>query len=434
MLVPHGAVRDLATRLDTPAGGLRSASVEVDVDPLELVAAGAGTVGHASFFASPDGYAIGGLGVAQRVVASGPQRLRVLDEATAALDPDLPIVVGFAFDPDGPSGPDWEGFPSALAVVPEVAVVRTSGRSRLIVTVPAGADSRLPLRLLGTLRAVPRASSRDAVHGVEARPGPGDWQDLVRDTVEVIGSGALTKVVLARTVIVRSASPLVPFDLVARLRDRYPSCRLFGWQEGGAAFIGASPELLVARHGSAYRVEPLAGSARRGVDAEEDRRLGDELLASAKDRAEHAIVVDDALARLSPLADEIIQPPQPLLQRLATVQHLATPITGRTGARLLALADVLHPTPAVGGDPRRAALEFIGKVEGIDRGWYAGGIGWADASGDGEIALGLRCALVSGERAVLYAGNGIVAGSDPQAELEESRLKLRPMLDLVTGV
>ena len=116
------------------------------------------------------------------------------------------------------------------------------------------------------------------------------------------------------------------------------------------------------------------------------------------------------------------------------MQHLATPVSGTTTARVLELADALHPTPAVGGAPRQAALDYIAQAEGIDRGWYAGGIGWTDASGDGEIALGLRCALITGPRATLFAGNGIVAGSDPAMELEETRLKLRPMLELVTGV
>ena len=144
-------------------------------------------------------------------------------------------------------------------------------------------------------------------------------------------------------------------------------------------------------------------------------------------------MVEDAVQRLQDVATGVTHPVGPVLQRFATVQHLATPITGTTSRRVIELVGALHPTAAVGGAPRGAALSFIDKHEGIDRGWYSGGIGWVEPGGDGEFAVALRCALVQGDHAVLYAGNGIVAGSDPDAELAETRLKLRPMLELLTG-
>ncbi|NIS34928.1 MAG: isochorismate synthase, partial [Actinobacteria bacterium] len=193
--------------------------------------------------------------------------------------------------------------------------------------------------------------------------------------------------------------------------------RVFGWQQGSSTFVGASPELLVTREADRFQLRPLAGSAPRGATADEDRRLGDGLLASEKDRLEHAIVVDDAIVRLEPLTSGITRPAQPVLQRFATVQHLATPITGSTEARILELVGAVHPTAAVGGAPRTEALGFIEKQEGIDRGWYAGGIGWLEPDGDGDLAVALRCALVRGDHATVYAGNGIVAGSDPDREL-----------------
>jgi len=198
-------------------------------------------------------------------------------------------------------------------------------------------------------------------------------------------------------------------------------------------FLGATPELLVTRERERFHISPLAGSGPRGVDADDDRRLGDELLASEKDRLEHSIVVDDVVRRLTPITKGITHPSVPVLERFATVQHLATPIAGSTDRRVLDLAGVLHPTAAVGGFPRSEALAFIAKQEGIDRGWYSGGIGWIEPGGDGEIAVALRCALVRGDQAIIYAGNGIVKGSDPGDELAETRLKLRPMLDLLTG-
>ena len=156
------------------------------------------------------------------------------------------------------------------------------------------------------------------------------------------------------------------------------------------------------------------------------------MLASDKDRSEHSLVVDDIAVRLRPFAETLDVPVEPLLERFATVQHLATPITGTGDVRMLRLIEALHPTPAVGGTPRSEAMAFIAKIEGIDRGWYSGGIGWADPRGDGEVSVALRCALTRGDEAVLFAGNGIVAGSDPVAEVEETRLKFRPLLDLLT--
>jgi isochorismate synthase EntC len=157
-------------------------------------------------------------------------------------------------------------------------------------------------------------------------------------------------------------------------------------------------------------------------------------LASTKDRGEHRIVRDEIMRRLEGFTEMIDMPAAPVVDRFTNVQHLATPIAGRVpaGVSTLDLAGALHPTPAVGGHPTPAALALMSKLEVIDRGWYAGGIGWVDAAGDGELAVALRCALVRGEAAVLFAGNGIVADSDPEAEVAETRLKLSPLLDLLT--
>jgi isochorismate synthase len=435
MLITRALLADVAERLDTMPSGLRIVSVDVgDLDPLDLVRAGSTAFGFSGFFSSADGRAVGALGAAWRMAASGPERLRLLDGALSEMPPsDATLLVGFSFAEDGPSSGDWEGFPAAVVVLPEVTVTRAAGRSRLTVAVPPGSDGRLLLALTALLRpAGATVVTHDIDHAIESRPLARDWIGLVGEAVAAIRGGAIQKVVLARSMQVRAGEPFQPFDLVSDLRDRYSECRVFGWQEGMSAFIGASPELLVAKEGVHFKTAPLAGSAPRGVDPEEDRRLGDALLASPKDRLEHEIVVEDAVRRLSDLALTIERPQIPQLQRFATVQHLATPINGTTESRLLELAQALHPTPAVGGAPRADALAFIEKMEGLDRGWYAGGIGWADLRGDGEITLGLRSALVRGEHAVVYAGNGIVGDSDPGAELEETRLKLRPMLELLT--
>jgi isochorismate synthase len=192
--------------------------------------------------------------------------------------------------------------------------------------------------------------------------------------------------------------------------------------------------LLIERQGDRVRSQPLAGSAPRGEGEEEDRALGEQLMASEKDRREHAVVVDDIVATLEPMTGQLTAPSAPALLKMANVQHLASEVRGilESPRSVIEVAGRLHPTPAVAGLPLTEALAFINKSESIDRGWYSGGIGWTDPSGNGQIAVALRCALVRGDTAHLYAGAGIVAGSRPERELEETRLKFRPLLNLLT--
>ncbi len=431
MLLPRSVLADLELRLGLPTPGLRVIDLEVDLDPLDLVRSGASSFGFAGFFASPEGRVVGGIGAARRLSALGPDRLVSVDASTSSLAPGVPLLVGFAFAEDGPSGPDWEGFAAASVVVPDVTVIREGGRSRLVMAIPPGSDGRSVLTVLSTLdRPEPPRDFGDPEEAVATFPS--DYIGLVDDAIAAIRSGSLSKVVLARSVLVRRSVPIDAFALVGALRDAHPTSWVFGWQEGDGVFIGASPELLVARRGDHVHLSPLAGSASRSADPEQDRRHGEALLASRKDRFEHEVVIADVLERLAPLVTGLHRPQTPQLSRFPSVQHLATPITGTTSARILELAAVLHPTAAVGGIPRAEAVQFIEKTEGIDRGWYAGGIGWADGSGDGEIAIGLRCALLRGDTAIAYAGSGIVADSVPVDELDETRLKLRPMLDLLS--
>lgn len=435
MLLPERVLSALAARIsDASAGGLRHVEVDVDLDPFDLVRAAASAFGFAACFSSPEGRTIGALGVARRFTASGQGRFDALDADLAGIDPNLPVLVGFAFDEAGPTAIEWEGFAAATAVVPEVAVIADAGRARLAVMLTPGSDGQALLGLLATMPRVeaPRSRPDDTPPQVEDRPPPSDYLGAVDEAVAAIRAGAMRKVVLARSVTVRRSLPVDPFELAARLRDLHPSCRVFAWQEGEGAFVGASPELLVERRGETFHLSPLAGSTRRDVDAGRDRRLGEALLASGKDRSEHEIVIEDAMARLEPLAGTLHRAPSPRLERFGGVQHLATPIGGTTSARLLELAGALHPTAAIGGYPRNEALAFIAKVEGFDRGWYAGGVGWADSNGDGELAIGLRSALVRGERVTAFAGSGIVADSEPAGELEETRLKLAPVLEALS--
>lgn len=264
------------------------------------------------------------------------------------------------------------------------------------------------------------------------------WKELVRRAVADMGRGALDKVVLARRVDVVATGPFPLPETLSRLAALYPSCAVFNFN----GFIGASPETLVRRQGDAVSSHPLAGTVARSGDEDTDAQLLAALTASEKDRREHQLVVDAIVDSLRPLCAVLDVPAQPATVALRNVSHLGTNITGKlrrertspTGSArgelptALDLAGLLQPTPAVGGHPTAAALAWQRANEGFERGCYAGPVGWVDRAGDGEWALGLRSALVSGERATLYAGAGIVVGSDAEAELVETQLKLQALL------
>lgn len=434
-LIPPRLIELLEGALAGPEDRIRSASVPSDVDPLDLVRAGANSFGWVGYFRSPTGSELGGLGVAWRSnVRSGAGRLQELHEAVGGVAVDTPLLLGFSFGHQGPRLPEWDGFAPATAVLP--SILADSELGKLTVSVPAGRSADDVLRTLGLLNIPEPALTFEAAdHVIESRPPPAEWREEVAEALGAIHSGALDKVVLARSVSVRTEIPAVPFDLLVSLRVGYPESYRFGWQEGDATLVGASPELLVARYGLEITANPLAGSAARGTRDEEDERLGRELIASDKDRSEHVFVVEDMARRLEPLTERLAVDGEPELRRFQNVQHLSTQMSGtlRDPLSVLELAHRLHPTPAIGGNPRDEALAFLDKIESIDRGWYGGGLGWTRADGEGEIALALRCGLLREQTAHLYAGAGIVAASDPEEELIETRLKLRPMLDLLSA-
>ena len=255
---------------------------------------------------------------------------------------------------------------------------------------------------------------------------PATWCAAVATAVERIGAGELAKVVLARDLLVSADVPLDPRRLLRRLAARFPDC----WTFAVDGLLGVTPELLLRRSGRELSARVLAGTAPRGAGAD-DQRLADALLGSAKDRAEHALAVDSLVRALEPYCTTLDAPTEPELLTLANVRHLATDVTGtqrrrgpRGAADLLELMGAVHPTAAVCGTPTSDAARVIAELEGMDRGRYAGPVGWLDAHGDGEFGLALRCAeLVGDDSARLFAGCGIVAGSDPAAELAETQSK-----------
>jgi menaquinone-specific isochorismate synthase len=320
------------------------------------------------------------------------------------------VFASIAFDPAAGT---------SVFVVPEVVVGRRAGRTW--VTADAERDPREVLRPGGDdERPAPQLRYADGALD------PVRWCAAVADAVRRIEHGDLAKVVLARDLLVASDVSLDPRRLLGRLAERFPDC----WTFAVDGLLGATPELLLRRTGSRLSARVLAGTAPRGAGAE-DARLADALLHSAKDRAEHALAVRSLVDALLPFCSELDVPSEPVLLTLANVRHLATDVTGsqrRRGpaaaAGLLDLVGAVHPTAAVCGTPTDRAGALIAELEGMDRGRYAGPVGWLDTRGDGEFGLALRCAELTGPTSArLFAGCGIVAGSDPAAELAETQAK-----------
>ena len=264
-------------------------------------------------------------------------------------------------------------------------------------------------------------------------PGP-RWEQAVAEAVAAIKAGGLRKVVLARDVFGTAAEPIDARILLQRLAVRYPGCFTFACD----GMIGATPELLVRRAGREVSALVLGGTLPRGENPAEDEALGEELLASAKNNEEHAYAVVSIREALAPLCEVLEVEARPALLKFPNLQHLGTRVRGTlagggTPKSALALAAAMHPPAAVCGTPTGAALDLIRELEHMDRERYAGPVGWVDAEGNGEFGIAIRSAQLSGRTARLFAGCGIVAGSEPAAELAETLVKLQPMRGALEG-
>lgn len=348
-----------------------------------------------------------------------------------------------------------EAFPAAYAFVPRWQVALAGNCTTAVANLLVAPDADLePLtdrvwRAHAKFRrfeygdaAEPAGAGADRGRGAAAgsdRPTTGlrvtevgDYRTAVARALQQIGAGELQKIVLARAQDVTAERPFHPLEMLNGLRQRFPDCHAFSFTAGrGPSFIGATPERLVRVSQGVLETEALAGSARRGATASDDAALAAGLLRSEKDLREQRQVLDDIVARLAPLGVTPEHAPTPQIRRFANVQHLHTRIRAELPERVRALEVVaaLHPTPAVGGNPRSEAVHRIRGLEGFPRGLYAGALGWLNSRGGGEFFVGIRSALVAGQRARLYAGAGIVAGSTPEKEFAETELKFRAMRD-----
>jgi menaquinone-specific isochorismate synthase len=394
-----------------------------ELSKLRALAFGRGTV------VERDGLSVLGFGQAFELrLPNGlqdPQALRSVTEGLTCLDGPAVAIGAFAFLPGA----------ATTLVIPAVCVRATPDRPPIAVVVGRSPTRTAVHELLEVADTAIGAGSADGpppdAFRLESRRPHEDFLRRVTLAVEEVRSGRIDKVVLAREVLIEANRPLRQGDLLERLRALHPSCLTFAVN----GFMGATPELLVRRSDSFVESHPLAGTAARSGDPEADRRVESALLASDKERAEHRAVVDTITDGLRPAMSEIAVPDSPGIVELRNVSHLGTRITGRLAhsadggvMNALEVLALIHPTPAVSGTPVDLALDYLAKVEELDRDRYAGAVGWIDAAGDGEWHLGIRCAIVHDRTARLFAGVGIVADSEPAAELVETQLKLQAFL------
>ena len=403
-------------------------------------------------------FSLAALGEAVRLTAAGPARFEALRGRLSRLLADAVVeqetgeglvqplcLGGFAFGSGrDPAAPEWRDFPEALVVVPRILVTghgeeRSLTLNALVSPTEDVTATAAALRMEVTRASVASGEGAEANHGTPLGPPPAlghdEWCRDVADLAARIEAGEAEKVVLARRVTVESEAPFNIAAVLQQLRERYRECTIFAVRDGDASFLGATPEMLVRLEGRQVRADCLAGSAARGADGAEDDALGRGLLADEKERREHAMVVNAIAASLREVCGGLDAADTPALRRMANLQHLHTPISATAAGdiHILELVERLHPTPAVGGVPQGRALCLLQEHERFNRGWYAGPIGWMAADGSGEFVVALRSALVRDRSAYLYAGCGIVSGSDPEREYEESQLKLQAMLWALNG-
>ena len=440
----------LLRRLGTPAGPtLVSLTMPVaEVDPVALHAA-ARPLGASLLLQPAAGVSLVGVGEAWSARQSHAARFEIISLAwrqlleQARLDTgDAPrgtgpvLLGGFAFDEQPPASAVWEGFEASCLTLPALLQTTTPEGAWVtasMVVEPGGVPPEtMALALAETWAylseqpAAPAGPPRARLRLVAEAPDEAGWRASVARLAGAVGRGRLDKAVLSRQVSVRAEAPIDTGAVLRRLQVAAPASTVFAFARGPRTFLGATPERLVELRGRELRTVAMAGSALRGSDPQADAALAAALWASDKEREEHAVVVTMLRDALEPVTDELHIPTAPGVERYEHVQHLVTRVAGRLrgDSDVLALVQRLHPTPAVGGAPRELALELIAEEEGHERGWYAGPVGWVDRHGDGEFVVALRCGVVEGDQATLFAGCGIVADSDPAREWAESATKL----------
>lgn len=389
-----------------------------------------------------------GFGEAARVEGSGEARFDEIRRGAeelfarvserrhegAAFAPPPRLYGGIAFRPEPSRAAPWSAFKDASFALPK-KLYGTDGERAFLRVFPGPGEIVGAQTIAEAIAAITAAGEgryeRANGHAHEAeleRTRFEVWAEMIGDALADIRRGEMTKVVPMALCRVRARQSLDPTKALASLGALYPECVRFAFERGDAVFLGASPERLVQKIGLAVETDALAGSALRRADG--DARAAAALLECDKDRREHRIVIDAIEGALGPISRRLDVPSAPVVRTLRNVHHLWTPITATLSRprHVLDLVRLLHPTPAVCGTPREAAIEWIAAHEPVTRGWYAGAVGWLDAAGDGAFSVAIRSGVLAGGEAWLYAGAGIVEGSDPALEYAETRTKLAPMI------
>ena len=383
----------------------------------------------------PQSRACSGLGVAKTLPPSAPSIGEFFDRAdhvSHEASPAPRVFGGAAFAPGAAREMPWEGFGDGFLLLPSWTY-QVDERAWLSFAVcePESPAAEQVLDVFDTIwdslerpiGVIPPPVSVRRIDEADRET----WSRQVDDIRREIKDGAVGKIVAARHCVVELETGAGSLDVLKRLEGRFPGCTRFALWRGDAAFLGATPELLISRRGPSVLSEALAGSTAHGDAAR--------MMASSKEREEHQLVVQAILSALEPFCDSLRSAPEPRLRELPNLLHMQTPIEGhlREPTHILALVQALHPTPAVGGVPTREAIQWIIEHEALARGWYSAPVGWTDPAGDGEFVVALRSGLLRDGKAWVYAGAGIMADSDPDAEYAETELKMQALLGALHG-
>lgn len=395
------------------------------------------------FFASEGGPMTLGIGIA-REWAANPEgsfgdRRQTISLSPAPQQSAVPLLGGWSFPTgDAPKrgGRVWSGFPASSWAIPAITFVSLNGRTRVILA--AFLDgSKPPSKILKYYERLVNAASGTAYRSypclvrVRSQPSRNKWLSMARHALEFISEGKLNKVVLARALSTWFDGDIPPSIVLKRLLQSNPDSTVFAIKKGEATLLGASPEHLLSLKERDARVDCLAATAARSSDPATDELLGSNLMHDEKSRREHLLVVRGVMDSLSSICSNVRVQGRIRLRKLATVQHLLTTVNGRLGpgVDIWSAGLSLWPTPATGGEPKNASLKWIQDFEPFVRGWYSGVVGRVNTSGDGELVVAIRSGIIRRKTAVIFAGAGLVSGSSPDKEFEETGWKMKTMME-----
>ncbi|MCA0972833.1 isochorismate synthase [Halobacillus litoralis] len=424
-------------------------------DPYSFLYNGQEIDQHRLFWKSAEeAFTLVGIGSVQKLMSSGAERFTTLQEAWNRLvegsvtydeygEKGTGVVAlgGFSFDPEEENAGPWQAFEDSQMTVPAFLLTNRDNASYLTSNFVIYPEDHHKQTIHSwkeqreSLFAESRVQWKLPVRTGENEVSPEEWKESVLQATVDIKRGELDKVVLARELEVSFEQPVQLEAVLKALAETQTNSYIFSFESNGEHFIGATPERLAKLENQQLVSTCLAGTIPRGHTEKEDRQLGEELLYDPKNRQEHQFVVEMIKEAVEACSHDVHVPKAPVIYPLRNMQHLYTPVTAtlNEGYTLLEVIERLHPTPALGGLPQKKSVDYIRRCESLNRGWYAGPVGWMDGRNNGEFAVAIRSALLQGDKASLFAGCGVVEDSDPIAEYEETAVKLQPMLSVLGG-